>query len=129
MAESNQDRCVRAAQAAIEVVREECGGMDMDVVEMDEGMFMEVPEEAARIARETGDSPVPLNQFERRVGENEYLRSWLAGMAERSGVEPVDYDMYRKIIHSWADSFFDNGLDFAASDIPEATVDRIAQSG
>jgi len=127
MADSDSDRCVRAAQAAIEVVREECGDMGMDVVEMDEGMFMEVPEEAARIARETGDSPVPLNQFERRIEENEYLRSWLAGMAERTGVERVDYDMYRKVIHSWADSFFDNGLDFRPSDIPEATVDRISQ--
>ncbi|MFW5900690.1 MAG: hypothetical protein ACOCTH_02820 [Halodesulfurarchaeum sp.] len=119
---------MRAAQAAIEVVREECGDMGMDVVEIDDGMFMEVPEEAARIARETGDSPVPLNQFERRVEEDEFLRNWLAGMADRSGVGSDDYDLYRHVVHSWADSFFDNGLDFRPSDIPEATVDRIARS-
>ena len=46
-------------------------------------------------------------------------------MAQRTGVTPADGDLYRKVVHNWADSFFDNGLDFNPSDIPESTIDRI----
>ena len=80
------DSCTRAAQAAIEVVREECGGMDMEIREIEDGMFMEIPTEAAKMLDNAANSPVPLENFQQDVDDSNFIRSWIGGIVNADDV-------------------------------------------
>jgi len=112
------DRCVRAAQAAIEVVREECAGMDMEVRELDGGMFMEIPTEAAEAIDSASGSPVTMGEFAEMVDQTEFVREWLAGRATSTGVEPDYTDRaFAGAVHGLASSIMDDGVAFSPADL------------
>jgi len=112
------DSCTRAAQAAIEVVREECGGMDMEIREIEDGMFMEIPTEAAEMLDSAANSPVPLENFQQVVDDSNFIRSWIGGIVESEDVEndPMSSE-YANRVYTYAESVFDDPLDFTASDL------------
>lgn len=112
------DSCTRAAQAAIEVVREECGGMDMEIREIEDGMFMEIPTEAAEMLDNAANSPVPLENFQQVVDDSNFIRSWIGGIVESEDVEndPMSSE-YANRVYTYAESVFDDPLDFTASDL------------
>jgi len=112
------DSCTRAAQAAIEVVREECGGMDMEIREIEDGMFMEIPTEAVEMLDNAGNSPVPLENFRQVVDDSNFIRSWIGGIVESEDVEndPMSSE-YANRVYTYAESVFDDPLDFTASDL------------
>jgi len=112
------DSCTRAAQAAIEVVREECGGMDMEIREIEDGMFMEIPADAAEMLDNAGNSPVPLENFRQVVDDSNFIRSWIGGIVESEDVEndPMSTE-YANRVYTYAESVFDDPLDFTASDL------------
>ena len=113
-----QDSCARAAQAAIEVVREECSGMDVEVRELEDGMFMEIPAEAAEMIDGAANSPVPLDNFSDVVSQSGFVRSWLAGTVASEGVEPdANNQSFADRVHTFSESIFDDALDFTASDL------------
>lgn len=112
------DSCTRAAQAAIEVVREECGGMDMEIREIEDGMFMEIPTEAAKMLDNAANSPVPLENFQQVVDDSNFIRSWIGGIVDSEDVEndPMSSE-YANRVYTYAESVFDDPLDFTASDL------------
>jgi len=112
------DSCTRAAQAAIEVVREECGGMDMEIREIEDGMFMEIPSDAAAMIDNAGNSPVPLENFKQVVDDSNFIRSWIGGIVRSEDVEndPSSTE-YANRVYTYAESVFDDPLDFTASDL------------
>lgn len=112
------DSCTRAAQAAIEVVREECSGMDMEIREIEDGMFMEIPTDAAEMLDNAGNSPVPLENFQQVVDDSNFIRSWIGGIVESEDVEndPMSTE-YANRVYTYAESVFDDPLDFTASDL------------
>mgnify|MGYP006919946279 FL=1 len=112
------DSCTRAAQAAIEVVREECGGMDMEIREIEDGMFMEIPTEAAEMLDNAANSPVPLENFQQVVDDSNFIRSWIGGIVDSEDVEndPMSSE-YANRVYTYAESVFDDPLDFTASDL------------
>lgn len=113
-----EDSCMRAAQAAIEVVREECGGMDMEIREIEDGMFMEIPAEAADMIDNAGNSPVPLDNFEQVVDLSDYLRSWLSGIVASQDVSAsASSQEYANRVYTFAESIFEDELDFSAEDL------------
>lgn len=112
------DSCKRAAQAAIEVVREECSGMDVEVRELEDGMFMEIPSEAAEMIDGAANSPVPLDNFEDVISQSGFVRSWLAGSVTSEGVEAdATNQAFAERVHTFAESVFDERLDFTADDM------------
>ena len=122
MAEQN-DSCLRASKAAIEVVREECGGMDVEVREIETGMLIELPTEVAeRIDAESG-TPVSMDAFETIVSESGFIRGWLSGIvaSEDVRVDASNPD-YASRVHTFAESVFDDGLAFGSEDMVDSTV-------
>lgn len=112
------DSCKRAAQAALEVVREECGGMDVEIRELDNGMFMEIPEEAAEMVEGAGNSPVPLSNYEDVISQSSFLRSWLAGIVTSEDVEADPNNSgFAERVHTFSESVFDDPLDFSAQEL------------
>jgi hypothetical protein len=124
------DRCVRAAQAAIEVVRDECAGMDVEVREVGDGMFVEIPEEAAEMMDDAGESPVPLDNFTNVVEQSGFVREWLGGRSASGGIDPDPAnDAYATVVHNLAATIFDDGLAFTPSELRNTPALReIAQS-
>ena len=113
-----QDSCARAAQAAIEVVREECGGMDMEVREVEDGLFMEIPKEDAQLMDNAAESPVPLDNFERVLEQSDFIRKWIAGVIDAEGVEAdPDDPSYAERVHMFGNGVFEDGLAFTAEDL------------
>lgn len=115
----DQDSCRAAAQAAIEVVREECGEQGVEIREIEDGMFMEIPEEVAERMDAAAESPVPLQNFESIVRESGFVRSWLAGVVEADiDVEPdANNQSYADRVFTFANSIFDDGMDFSAQQL------------
>lgn len=115
----DQDSCRAAAQAAIEVVREECGGKGVEIREIEDGMFMEIPEEVARKMDNAAESPVPLQNFESIIRESGFVRSWLGGVVEADlDIEPdADNQSYADRVFTFASSIFDDGMDFTAEEL------------
>jgi len=112
------DRCLRASQAAIEVVREECSGMDVEVREMGDGMFVEIPAEAAEMMDDAGESPVPLDNFTNVVQQSNFVREWLGGRSASGGVDTDPTDpTYAGVVHNLASTIFDDGLAFGPADL------------
>ena len=118
-----QDSCSRAAQAAIEVVREECSGMDVEVRELEDGMFMEIPTEAAEMLDGAGNSPVPMESFNDVIDQSGFIRSWLAGIVASEDV-PSDPSAseYANRVYTFAESVFDDPLGFTAEDLVGTTA-------
>ena len=118
-----QDSCTRAAQAAIEVVREECGGMDVEIREIGDGMFMEIPTETAEMLDGAGNSPVPMESFNDVIDQSGFIRSWLAGIVASEDV-PSDPSAseYANRVYTFAESVFDDPLGFTAEDLVGTTA-------
>lgn len=118
MSGAEGDSCRRAAQAAIQVVREECEGMDVEVREMDGGMFMEIPSETAERMDMAGNSPVPLSNFMDIVKEDEFVRGSLARFAEMEGLQPdARSDQYAERVHTVAEIIFPDRMGFEPADL------------
>lgn len=112
------DSCRRAAQAAIEVVREECEGMDVEIREMDNGTFLEVPSEAVDMMEDAEGSPISMMDFEQVVDQSNFVRDWMSGMAENEDVSiTADSREYAATVYSLAESVFDEPLDFEVDDL------------
>jgi hypothetical protein len=127
----DQDSCRRAAQAAIEVVREECGDRDVEIREIEDGMFMEIPSDVAQMMDDAGESPVPLQNFERVVDNSGFVRSWLAGVvgADIDADADASNQSYADRVFTFASSIFDDGLDFTAEDLRGSdALEMIARS-
>lgn len=112
----DQDSCRRAAQAAIEVVREECGGSGVEIREIEDGMFMEIPEEVAAEMEMDEETPVTYERFETVVDDSGFVRSWLAGVvgADADIEVSADNGTYADRVYTFATSVFDSPLDFGA---------------
>ena len=112
----DEDSCRRAAQAAIEVVREECGGQGVEIREIEDGMFMEIPEEVAADMEMEGDGAVSYTDFEEVVDQSGFVRSWLAGVVGADADIDVSADnrTYADRVYTFATSVFDSPLDFGA---------------
>lgn len=127
----SQDSCRRAAQAALEVVREECGGSGVEIREIEDGMFMEIPEEVAAEMDAAGESPVPYENFEDIVEQSSFVRSWLSGVVEADiDVEPdANSQSYADRVHTFASSIFEDGLGFGSDRLVRSdALDMIASS-
>ena len=112
------DSCSRAAQAAIEVVREECGGMDVEIREMDDSTFIEIPTEDAQMMASAGNSPVPLSNYEDVIDQSSFLREWLGGRASSGGVDPDPMDeRFASVVHNLSGAIFDDPLGFDPEDL------------
>jgi len=112
------DSCSRAAQAAIEVVREECGGMDVEIREMDDNTFIEIPTEDAQMMASAGNSPVPLSNYEDVIDQSSFLRDWLGGRASSGGVDPDPVDeRFASVVHNLSGAIFDDPLGFDPEDL------------
>ncbi|WP_297884343.1 hypothetical protein [uncultured Halorubrum sp.] len=112
------DSCSRAAQAAIEVVREECGGMDVEIREMDDNTFIEIPTEDAQMMASAGNSPVPLSNYEDVIDQSSFLRDWLGGRASSGGVDPDPMDeRFASVVHNLSGAIFDDPLGFDPEDL------------
>lgn len=112
------DSCSRAAQAAIEVVREECGGMDVEIREMDDNTFIEIPTEDAQMMASAGNSPVPLSNYEDVIDQSSFLREWLGGRASSGGVDPDPMDeRFASVVHNLSGAIFDDPLGFDPEDL------------
>jgi hypothetical protein len=112
------DSCSRAAQAAIEVVREECGGMDVEIREMDDNTFIEIPTEDAQMMASAGNSPVPLSNYEDVIDQSSFLREWLGGRASSGGVDPDPVDeRFASVVHNLSGAIFDDPLGFDPEDL------------
>lgn len=119
MPEEN-DRCVRAAQAAIEVVEEECKGMDVEIKETHDGTFVRMPTDSAERLENVGNSPISPREFEHTVKDDKWLGGWLGGMCDQySGRR------FRECIFDMGDQVTDNNLDFEPREITDATIDAI----
>jgi len=118
-----KDSCTRAAQAAIEVVREECAGMDVEIREIGDGMFMEIPAETAELLDGAGNSPVPMESFGDVIEQSGFIRSWLAGIVASEDV-PSDPSAseYANRVYTFAESVFDDPLGFTAEDLVGTTA-------
>jgi hypothetical protein len=112
------DSCARAAQAAIEVVREECAGMDVEIKEMDDSTFVELPADDAEMIAGAGNSPVPLDNFEDVIDQSSFIRKWLGGRAASTGVmADANDDRFAASVYSLAESVFDDPLGFDVDDL------------
>ena len=112
------DSCARAAQAAIEVVREECSGMDVEIREMDDSTFMEIPAEDAQMVASAGNSPVPLENFEEVIDQSSFIREWIGGRSASGGVEPdASSERFASVVYNLAGSVFDDPLGFDVDDL------------
>lgn len=112
------DSCARAAQAAIEVVREECSGMDVEIREMDDSTFMEIPSEDAQMVASAGNSPVPLENFEEVIDQSSFIREWLGGRSASGGVEPdANSERFASVVYNLSGSVFDDPLGFDVDDL------------
>lgn len=117
MAEQS-DSCMRAAQAAVEVVRDECSGMDVEIRELDDGMFMEVPTEDAEMIDTADDGEVSYMEFADLVDDSSFIRNWLGGIVASEDV-PEDYNNseYAARVHTYTESVFDEPLGFGSEDL------------
>lgn len=117
-ANDQSDSCKRAASAALEVVREECGGMDVEIIEAESGMLVEVPTELAERIEEEAGSPVTMDSFEAIISEVSFVRKWLGGVvaSEDVNVDASNPD-YASRVHTFAESLFDDGLGFGSDDL------------
>jgi hypothetical protein len=112
------DSCARAAQAAIEVVREECSGMDVEIREMDDNTFIEIPTEDAEMMASAGNSPVPLSNYEDVIDQSSFIREWLGGRASSGGVDPDPMDeRFASVVHNLSGAIFDDPLGFDPEDL------------
>jgi len=112
------DSCMRAAQAAMEVVNEECGREDMEIREIQDGMFIEIPTEAAEMIDEAGNSPVPLENFEELMEKSNFIRSWIGGIVSSEGVDnDPNSTNFAERAYTFGQSVFDDPLDFGPEDL------------
>lgn len=112
------DSCMRAAQAAMEVVNEECGREDMEIREVEDGMFIEIPTEAAEMMDSAGNSPVPLDNFTQLMEDSNFLRSWIGGIITSEGVEAdPNSDNFAERAYTFGKAVLDDPLDFEAEDM------------
>lgn len=116
------DRCMRAAQAAIEVVRDECAGMDVEVREVSDGMLLEMPTEAAEMMDDAAESPVPLDNFTDVIDQSSFVREFLGGRAatpseDTTRVADADNRDFAVAVHQLAGTIFDDGVAFAPDDL------------
>ena len=117
------DSCMRAAEAAIQVVREECGGMDVEIREMDNGMFLELPTVDLETIEDVEDGAITFVEFANVIDESSFLRSWLGGVvAAEDVVEDSTNADYAARVHTFAESVFDEPLAFSADDLVGSDV-------
>lgn len=115
---STNDKCMRAAQAAVEVVREECGDRDIDVREVEEGMFIEIPTEDAERVDDLSETPVTLEDFKEMIMASGFMRRWIHGVVASNNTDAdPDSAEYASAVHNLAGSLFDNDLQFTPSDL------------
>ncbi len=118
MSENEPDRCMRAAEAAIQVVREECSGMDVEIREIGDGMFMEIPSDVAEMLDGAGNSPVPMENFSEVIDQSGFIRSWIAGIVASEDIEAdPSSSAYANRVFTFAESVFDDPLGFTAEDL------------
>lgn len=117
MAEQS-DACMRAAEAAVQVVREECSGMDIEIRELDGGMFMEIPTDDAEMMDAVDDGEVSYAEFSSLVDDSSFIRNWLGGIVASEDV-PVDYNNseYAARVHTYTEAVFDEPLGFGSEDM------------
>lgn len=117
------DSCRMAAQAALEVVQEECGGEDVSIMETQPGMFLEVTEETERLMQQGGS--MSAQAFERAVQEDDTMRGWIRSMCRLANATD-DTEETRGCIYGMADAFLDAELTFEPDEVTDATVDSVA---
>jgi hypothetical protein len=109
---------MRAAQAAMEVVNEECGREDMEIREIEDGMFIEIPSDTATMIDNAGNSPVPLDNFAELMRKSNFIRSWVAGIVTAEGVDnDPQNEEFASRVYTFGSSVFDDPLDFEPSDL------------
>lgn len=129
--ETEPDACMRAASAAVEVVREECSDMDVTVREVEDGMLVEMPNDVADAVDDIDNSAISQREFEEFVDDSEFIRRWLGGIVEsRDVVVDPDNEAYVAEVTTLARSVFDEPFTFSASDlVGTETMESIAEAG
>lgn len=128
--DSEQDSCARAASAAIEVVREECGGMDVEVREVEDGMLMEMPTEVAGMLDDVNSSTITFSEFANFVDDSEFIRNWLGGVAasREVAVDPTREDFAAEVT-TLAGTIFDEPFGFSPEEMRGTeTLEMIAEA-
>lgn len=96
----DEDRCFRAAQAALQVMSERCGD-DAEAKQIKQDMVALID---ARVERRTQDvDPDRLSdrEIDRLIAEEEWLDDWTAAMCNESGITSDD-ENYRQCRRNWA---------------------------
>lgn len=92
--------------------------MDVEIREMDNGTFLEVPSEAVDMMEDAEGSPISMMDFEQVVDQSNFVRDWMSGMAENEDVSiTADSREYAATVYSLAESVFDEPLDFEVDDL------------
>lgn len=92
--------------------------MDVEIKEMDDSTFVELPTEDAEMIAGAGNSPVPLSNFENVIDQSSFLRNWLGGRATSSGImADAGNEQFAASVHSLAESVFDDPLGFDVEEL------------
>ena len=92
--------------------------MDVEIREMDDNTFMEIPTEDAEMLASAGNSPVPLSNYEDVIDQSSFLRDWLGGRASSGGVDPDPMDeRFASVVHNLSGAIFDDPLGFDPEDL------------
>lgn len=115
-----KNKCTMAAQAAVEVVQEECAGENVKLQELHDGVFVEMHEEDAPTARQPNiRDPMDLQE---EIENNDTLRGWTRSLCSAAGVG-ADGDMaVKRCIHGMAEEFFSVSMPFGPEDVTDETV-------
>ena len=124
------DECRRAAQAAIEVVNEECKDADIEVREVEDGVFMEMPQEVADSADDIDDGEISLDEMANFVDDSPFVRDWLGGIVGSREVEiNPNREAFAAEVATLASTIFDQPFSFTPEDLRGTpTLGVIAES-
>jgi hypothetical protein len=114
MSESG-DRCSRAAAAAIEVVRDECSGLDVEVMEVRDGVLIEVPEDDAEMFEDPPSTPEELAED---IRSSTWFRDYIANTV---GPKQNDSMVTRVMVYQAVDGLY-GGLPFDHDDLEGSGV-------
>jgi len=124
------DECRRAAQAAIEVVNEECKDADIEVREVETGVFMEMPQQVAESVDEIDDGEVSLGEFANFVDDSPFVRDWLGGIiGSREADINANREAFAAEVATLASTIFDQPFAFTPKELRGTpTLGVIAES-
>ena len=92
--------------------------MDVEIREMDDSTFMEIPTEDAEMVSSAGNSPVPLSNFEDVIDQSSFIREWIGGRAATGGVDPDPMDeRFASVVHNLSGAVFEDPLGFDPEDL------------